>query len=326
MSLKIVLLGTGEFALPAFKALMESEHQVVGLFTQPDRTGSGHHRHVNPVKELALSHQIPVFQPPRINQTESLDQLESLGADLFVVAAYGQILKPALLSIPRLGAFNLHGSLLPRHRGAAPVQYSIWKGDRLTGVTIFRIEPELDSGPIAGSISTEILAEETSGELMLRLADLCVPLTLEVVRQLALGTAEQQPQEHSQRTLAPRIEKEQGCIDWHQTMREIDCHIRAMQPWPRAYTWLFRSGQPALRCLILKVNLPVDVAESDSSTVVETQPGIIRVRSGNLEVETSNGWLQVVKIQPEGKKAMDVAAFLNGYPLTDDARFGPGEL
>ena len=326
MPLKIVLLGTGEFALPSFRALMESEHQVVGAFTQPDRSGSGHHQHVNPVKELARSHQVPVFQPSNINLPESLEQLRVLAADLFIVAAYGQILKPALLSIPRLGAFNLHGSLLPRHRGAAPVQYSIWKGDRLTGVTIFRIEPKLDSGPIAGTIQTEILAEETSGELMLRLADLCVPLTLEVVQQLALGTARQQPQDHTQRTLAPRIEKEQGCIDWHQSMRAIDCHIRAMQPWPKAYTWLFRSGQPSLRCLILKVNSQMDVSESDASTVARRQPGLIRVRSGNMEVETDDGWLQVVRIQPEGKRAMDAAAFQNGYPLTSGARFGAGDI
>jgi len=172
MSLRIVLLGTGEFALPPFRALIESDHQVAAVYTQPDRTGRGHHRHVNQVKVLAEEHGIPVRQPERVNTPDVLDELRAFEADLFVVAAYGQIMKPDFLAIPRLGAFNLHGSLLPRHRGAAPVQYSIWKGDQDTGVTMFQIEPALDSGPMVGKVVTPVGSKETSGELMQRLADL----------------------------------------------------------------------------------------------------------------------------------------------------------
>ena len=164
MSLRIILLGTGEFALPPFRALLESTtHQVVGVCTQPDRTGRGHHRHVNKVKLLAEEFGTLVLQPERVNTSDSLNILRELNADLFVVAAYGQILKPEFLAIPRLGAFNLHGSLLPRHRGAAPVQYAIWKGDAQTGVTMFQIEPALDSGPMVGKVRTSIQPGETSG-------------------------------------------------------------------------------------------------------------------------------------------------------------------
>lgn len=205
MSLKIVLMGTGEFAVPPFRGLLNSPHEIVGVLTQPDKTGRGHHRHTNPVKELAIAKAVPVFQPERVNRPEMLATLRSLQADLFIVAAYGQILKPELLAIPRLGAFNLHGSLLPRHRGAAPVQYAVWKGDAVTGVTIFQIEVALDSGPMVGRVETPIGELETSGELMLRLAELSVPLTLEVVQHLAAGTAVLQPQDTAFVTLAPKI-------------------------------------------------------------------------------------------------------------------------
>jgi len=156
MPLRVVLFGTGTFALPPFAAMIESDHDVVAVYTQPDRTGRGHHRHVNPVKVLAEDHGVPVRQPERVNVSEVLDELRAFKADVFIVAAYGQILKPEFLAIPPLGAFNLHGSLLPRHRGAAPVQYSIWKGDSEAGVTMFQIEPSLDSGPMVGKVATPL--------------------------------------------------------------------------------------------------------------------------------------------------------------------------
>lgn len=314
MSLKIVLMGTGEFALPPFKALMESsEHQVVGVYTQPDKTGRGHHRHVNKVKELAESHDIPVFQPPKVNTAESLSQLADLGADVFVVAAYGQIMKPALLAIPRLGAFNLHGSLLPRHRGAAPVQYSIWKGDQTTGVTIFQIEPSLDSGPMIGKVATEIGPKETSGELMLRLADLSVELTLAAVEQLGNGSAVFEKQDDKFVTLASKIKKEDGIISWDASANSIDCHVRAMQPWPKATTFLHCEGRKPTRCIIIDVDV---VGEAVSGT-----PGEIDTSEKSLKVATTDGWIVINKIQPDGKKAMDGTALVNGYGLKKGAHF-----
>ncbi len=312
MSLRIVLLGTGEFALPPFRALMESaSHEVVGVYTQPDRTGRGHHRHVNKVKVLAEENGVPVFQPERVNKPDVLDELRSLQADVFIVAAYGQIMKPEFLAIPRLGAFNLHGSLLPRHRGAAPVQYSIWKGDSDAGVTIFQIEPALDSGPMVGKVATPIGAKETSGELMLRLADLSVKLTLEVVNQLDAGTAVFEPQDTSLVTLSPKIKKEQGIIDWSQSAAEIDCHVRAMNPWPKASTWLHAEGRKPTRCILLDV----ETVNGEDFAIGSSQPGAIDASQKHLFVHTGDGILKVVTLQPEGKKAMDGKALLNGYGI-----------
>lgn len=315
MSLRIVVLGTGEFALPSFGALMEhADHKVVGAFTQPERTGRGHHRHVNPVRQLAEQHGVEVFQPERVNRPEVLDQLRALQADVFIVAAYGQILKPEFLAIPRLGAFNLHGSLLPRWRGAAPVQYSIWKGDRETGVTIFQIEPALDSGPMVGKVVTEIGPHETSGELMLRLAEISVPLTLDVVGQLDAGTAVFETQDAAQVTLAPKIQKSDGVIQWQQSAAEIDCHVRAMQPWPKASTWLHLPDRPSVRCIVLHVQ--------PQTTDAAASPGRIDVSQRQLLVQTGQGSVRVERLQPEGRAAMEATAFLNGYGLTSAAYFG----
>ena len=313
MPLRIVLLGTGSFALPPFRALMDSEHEVAAVYTQPDRTGRGHHRHVNPVKVLAEENNIPVLQPERVNQQDVLDKLRAFAADVFIVAAYGQILKPEFLAIPRLGAFNLHGSLLPRHRGAAPVQYSIWKGDQDAGVTMFRIQPALDSGPIVGRVATSIRAEETSGELMHRLAELSGPLTLDVVNQLESGTAVFETQEERLVTLAPKIGKDEGIINWSQPATVIDCHIRAMYPWPKAST-SFHSGDTTLRCILIKA-VPLE----DSTT---GDPGAVIECGKRLMVATGSGALQIVRIQPQGKQEMSGAAFVNGYRVTADSRFG----
>ena len=320
MSLRIILLGTGEFALPPFRALLESAtHQVVGVCTQPDRTGRGHHRHVNKVKILAEEFDIPVFQPERVNTPESLNILRELNADLFVVAAYGQIMKPEFLAIPRLGAFNLHGSLLPRHRGAAPVQYAIWKGDTRTGVTMFQIEPALDSGPMVGKVCTDIQPGETSGELMLRLADMSAELTLSVVDQLGLATAVFEPQDPSQVTLSPKIRKEDGIVDWTQTASQVECHVRAMQPWPKAVTWLHSTGRKPNRCLLQQVEVAADASASGA------RPGQIGLQDRVMVVSCGTGSIKVVKIQPEGKAAMDARDFANGYGLSDDAHFAPAE-
>jgi methionyl-tRNA formyltransferase len=317
MPLKVVLMGTGEFAVPPFRALLCSPHEIVGVLTQPDKIGRGHHQHVNPVAELARAKSVPVFQPERVNRPEMLETLRSLHADVYIVAAYGQILKPELLAIPRLGAFNLHGSLLPRHRGAAPVQYAIWKGDLKTGVTVFQIEQSLDSGPIVGMIETEVAAMETSGELMLRLAELSVPLTLDVVQKLEAGTAVFETQDETQVTLAPKIPREAGIIDWKKSSREIDCHIRAMQPWPKASSFLLRGQHAPLRCIVLQVA----VCNQTDGLPDSSAAGSVIGHHGRLFVHTGDRWLEILKLQPDGRKATDGSSFVNGYPLVDGDRF-----
>ncbi len=317
MPLKVVLMGTGEFAVPPFRALLDSSHEIVGVLTQPDKIGRGHHQHVNPVAELARAKSVLLFQPERVNRPEMRETLRSLQADVFIVAAYGQILKPELLTIPRLAAFNLHGSLLPRHRGAAPVQYAIWKGDEMTGVTVFQIEQALDSGPIVGRVETNVCARETSGELMLRLAELSVPLTLDVVQKLEAGTAVFETQDETQVTLAPKIPREAGVIDWRKSSREMDCHIRAMQPWPKASSILLRHLQSPMRCIVLQVTVSEETAGLPDSSI----PGSVVGHHGRLFVRTGDGWLEILKLQPEGRKAVDGCSFVNGYPVVHGDRF-----
>jgi methionyl-tRNA formyltransferase len=311
------MMGTGDFALPTLHALCDSSHDVVGLVTQPDRTGRGHHHHVNPLKELALNRRVEVFQPERVNLDESLEQLQSFKADLYVVAAYGQILSSRLLAIPRLGAINLHGSLLPKYRGAAPVQYAVFYGERTTGVTIFQIEPKLDAGLMLGQVETEIGPRETSGELMVRLSELAVPLTLDVIDALERGTARRTPQDPAAVTLAPRMTKEMGLIDWAQPAERIDCQIRAMQPWPMPYTFLHQPGKPPLRMLVLAIQPAGDRGTNPSpGTVAATADGRLFVRAGDQAIE-------LLEVQPAGKRKMAAAEFLRGHALRPGDRLGP---
>lgn len=307
--MRLLVLATGEFALPTFRRLLDSPHAVAGLVTQPDRTGRGHHQHVNPLKELALERSLPVFQPEKSNSPESLDRLGEFKADLFVVAAYGQILSADLLAIPRLGAINLHGSLLPKYRGAAPIQYAIWKGETRTGITIFQIEPKLDAGPMLGVVETDIGPKETSGQLHDRLAELAAPLTLEVVGKLESGAAIPLPQSSEQVTRAPKLKKEQGRIDWTRSAREIGWQVRAMQPWPVAETLLKRPSQPDIRLLVLDVD---EIPETDSTA----SPGDVVVRDGEFHIRTGEGWLRLNVLQPPGKRAMPAADFLRGTDVS----------
>ena len=314
MPLRLLMMGTGAFALPAFRALVDSRHDVVGLVTQPDRTGRGHHHHVNPLKEVALTAGVPVLQPEKASSPDSLEQLRSLDADLYVVAAYGQILSTRLLQTPRYGAINLHGSLLPKYRGAAPIQYAVLSGETRTGVTIFQIVRELDAGPILGVVETDIGPHETSGQLHDRLAELAVPLTLQMIGEIESGTAEPTPQDDSQATFAPRIPKEAGNIDWSQSAQRIGWHNRAMQPWPMPFTFLHRRDAKPIRVLIPEVGpaLPAEVNEAPG-TVLPSPPDQILVATGD-------GALEIIQIQPSGKRPMSAAEFLRGHPL------GPGTL
>jgi len=325
LSLRVLMMGTGEFALPAFQALIDSSHSVVGLVTQPDRTGQGHHQHANRMKELALAHNLPVFQPDNVNTPESLARLRAFEADLFVVAAYGQILSAGLLGIPVRGAVNLHGSLLPKYRGAAPIQYAIWKGEQESGVTLFQIEPKLDAGPMLGVVKTPIGSQETSGQLHDRLAILAAPLTIQVLDRMEQGTLQPEFQVGGEVTKAPRLKKEQGLIDWTLSPKQLDWHHRAMQPWPMPYTFLHLPGKKPQRILILE--LTPATTWPGSSRQAPALPGEIRVDGTQLCVRTGqdeagqNAWVQVHRLQPSGKRGMTAAEFLRGTSL-QEARFG----
>ncbi len=314
MTLRIAFLGTGRLAQPVFAALCESGHQVVGLVTQPDRTGRGHHQHVNPLKVLAESRGIPVFQPEKLRTPESVATLHDWQADLFVVAAYGQILSNAVLEMPRLGCINVHASLLPKYRGATPIHAAILNGDAETGVTIIRLVKELDAGPILGVARTPIGMKETTGELEGCLAEVAVPLTLRVIGELENGTAILLPQDDSQASHVGKLTKRDGWIPWEKTAAEVDRHIRGMQPWPGAFTMLVQAGLASSRIKILEA-LPTEEHSDDASGT------IIEVTKVSLKVNCGRGGLFLVMLQPDGKRPMTVVEFLRGRSVHVGDRF-----
>lgn len=314
------MLGTGTFALPVFRALYDSPHKVAGLFTQPDRTGRGHHHHRNPLKELALERGTPVFQPRSINEPEGIGTLRELNADLGLVAAYGQILSEDVIRAPKHGCINVHASLLPKYRGAAPVHYAILNGETETGVTIFQIEPRLDAGMILGTTKTAIEQKETTGELEGRLAELAVPLTLRILDEIEAGATKPAPQDPAQVTRAPSMRKPFGEIDWSQSAKQIQNHVRAMQPWPTPFTFLHQPERKPLRVILTDV-APCEPTGEES----EAGPGTVAFADENtIVVQTGDGLLRIERLRPEGKREMTAAEFQPGHSLiAGRCRFGP---
>lgn len=308
MPLKLAMLGTGTFALPTFRALIESKHDVSLLVTQPDRTGRGHHQHVNPLKELAIEQGIAVFQPENAKTPESLNTLRQHDIDLYVTAAYGQILSAEFLAIPRLGAINLHGSLLPKYRGAAPVQFAVINGETETGVTVFQIEPKLDAGPMLGIVRTEIGEQETAGELHDRLSELAAPLAVDVIDRIESGSIEPIDQESAAVTLAPKLKKEDGLIDWARPVRLVSAQIRGVQPWPKPLTyWQQADGS--------KTPLLVTAVEPACG---ETQlpPGTVYLDdSGQFCVACGDGFAKILRVKPPGKREISGEEFARGYAI-----------
>lgn len=314
--LRLVMMGTGTFALPTFEKLIASPHEVVGLVTQPDRVHRGK-VHPHPMKELAEKHNIPVLQPPKVKAAEFLEQLTALQADLTVVAAYGQILSDEVIKAPRLGTINLHGSLLPKYRGASPIQYAIWEGEQTTGVSIFQLVPELDAGPVIAEVRTPIGSQETFGELHDRLAILAVEPAIEAVEKLATGTAIPLPQNAEALSYAPKIMKHQGQIDWHAPLEKVLNHIRAMQPWPNPFTFLQGDQFKTQRLVILKAEPATDRQSPES-------PGqIVLAEPEGLVVATGTEPVRITQLQPAGKKPMAVDVFLNGNAVTNQMWLGP---
>lgn len=308
------MLGTGSFALPTFHGLLDSRHSIVGLVTQPDRTGAGHHSHRNLLKEIATARGLPVFQPLKASSPESLDVLASWQADLFVVAAYGQILSNTLLSLPRYGAINVHASILPKHRGASPIQHAVWVGDTETGITIFQIVRELDAGPVFAIARTPVGSEETAGDLEVRLATFAVPVLLNVVDQIAAGTAASHAQDHSNATYARRLRKSDGEIDWTQSAAAIACHVRAMQPWPKAFTHWHRPGDAPMRVIVPRVRVIPDASSTAFGTVLPSSQDQLLIKAGQDAVSLE-------MLQPEGKRPLPAAEFLRGCPIQTGQRF-----
>ncbi|MBA4032065.1 MAG: methionyl-tRNA formyltransferase [Planctomyces sp.] len=317
--LRIAFLGAGPLALPVFQGLCAStSHHVVALITQPTKTGKGHHQHENPLIALANERGIPVHQPVKIRDAEHAGWLKGLDLDLSVVAAYGQILSREVLDFPRLGTINVHASLLPKYRGATPIHAAVLAGDEEAGVTIIRLVPKLDAGPMLGVDRLILGPQETTGSLERRLAELAVPLTLRVIDQIAAGTCEEVTQDESLVTHVGKLTKQDGLIDWRKSAVEIERHIRGMQPWPGPFTLLHSAGKPPLRMALLQAVAhagdPIDPASPDL--------GQLHFEGQRLTAQTGNGLLEIITLQPEGKRAMSAIDYLRGRPLQPGDRLG----
>jgi len=320
----IVMLGTGDFALPLFEGLHAAGYRISTLVTQPDRP-QGRKQELIPslIKQSALRLGVPVFQPEKVNEPGPVEAIRLLAPDLLVTAAYGQILSAELLGVPRVGAINLHGSVLPAYRGAAPVARAIENGETEAGVTVIQMTPRIDAGGMIAVSRTPVAPDETAGELEDRLARLGVPLTIAAIDELVAGRAEILPQDPSLVTRAPKLRKESGVIDWTKSAQQIHNLVRAMSPWPMASTsWTAAPGKPAgpggtpalpLRLIVHKTR-PVE-GRGTPGTVISASKDDLVVAAGQDAVQ-----MQVLQLP--GKKPMTAAEFLRGRHVRTGDRMG----
>lgn len=296
---KIVFMGTPEFSVPILEALIKN-YAVVGVVTQPDRpAGRGGKIRISPIKQVALDHNLPVFQPEQIRKKEAIETLKAWDADVYIVAAFGQILPQALLDIPPHGSLNVHASILPRWRGASPINASILAGDAETGVTIMKMDAGLDTGDMVSIATTPITPDETAQTLHDKLSQLGADLLLDTLPRYLSGELIPQPQPEQGVTYAPQIEKEQGLIDWSRTATYIDRLVRGFTPWPSTFTtW---NGKQ------LKIHRgTVGTGTAMIGQVIE--------QDGKLAIGTGDGLYFPLEVQLEGKKRVSITDFLRGYP------------
>jgi len=310
--MKLILFGTGPFAVPSFENLINSDHQIVALVTRPI-ADSGKRRKTaeNPTRDLGEAHGLQILDPLSINIDQAVAELKALDADLFVVCDYGQILSKDALATAKLGGINLHGSLLPKYRGAAPIHWAIYNGDAVTGVTIIHMTPRLDGGPCLAKVETKIGAEETTEQIEPRLAQLGVDAVNESIEMLQRwdGTEEiGTKQKQSEATKAPRLNKSDGRIDWARSAIEIKNQIRAFQPWPGTFSTWQQDGKPEQRLIIHQATVTPPLESG-------AEPGaVLRSDKTDLVVQTGAGQLLLNIVQPAGKKKMPIADFLRGNP------------
>lgn len=306
--MKLVYLGTPEFAVPPLEALIRAGHRIAAVYTQPDRPkGRGQAMAASPVKESALAHGLDVRQPERIRRSEVVEELRALAPDAMAIVGYGQIIPQSIIDIPRLGIINVHASLLPAYRGAAPIQWAIANGETRTGVTTMRIDAGLDTGDMLLRWETAIGPEETSPELGSRLAAAGASLLVETLRGLDAGEITPEPQDDSRATLAPILKKEDGRVDWTWPAARIHARCRGFEPWPGTFAEL--RGQPIhiWRCR------PVERQGGEA-------PGTIVTDRKRLLVSTGDGAIELLEVQLQGKKRISGEAFRNGQRLLDNER------
>ncbi len=313
--MRVVFMGTPDFAVPVLEKLIAAGHEVAGVVTQPDRPrGRGKMIQYTPVKQVAVQAGIPVWQPVKVREPEFVEQLRTLQPEVIVVAAFGQILPEEILKLPKYGCVNVHASLLPKYRGAAPIQWAVVNGERLSGVTTMRMDVGLDTGDMI--LKTEVILdkEETGGSLHDKLAKAGAELLIRTLEQLEDGTAKFEKQNDEASSYARMLDKKQGCIDWRQPAGQIECLIRGLNPWPSAYTHY--QGK------ILKI-WKAEVLEAVEEPAAEQVCGtIVKVAKDALHVQTGQGQLKLMELQLQGKKRMETEAFLRGCQMHEGEKFG----
>lgn len=310
--MRAIFMGTPEIAAEVLKCLLASKHEIVAVVTQPDRPkGRGKELAISPVKAIAKEHGLPVLQPEKVKTPEAVAQLAKWNPEVILVVAFGQILSKEILTLPKYGCINVHASLLPEYRGAAPIQWAVMDGKEKTGITIMRMDEGVDTGAMICSEEVTITAEETGGSLHDKLAAISGPLLLRALEQIEEGTAEYTPQNHEAHTYAKMLRKELGRIDFTKSAVELERLIRGLNPWPSAYT--YRDGKMVK---FWKASVSYEKFEACPCGT------LVSVKDGMLWIMTGDGVLQIQELQPEGKRRMTTEEFLRGYPLTPGMVFG----
>lgn len=302
--MKMLFMGTPDFAVPILEALIDAGHEVVLVVTQPDKPkGRGKAVQLSPVKAAAFAHQIEVYQPKRIREPECIEYLRAYGAEIIVVAAFGQILSREILEMPAYGCINVHASLLPKYRGAAPIQWAVLNGDKTTGVTTMQMDIGIDTGDMLEKIEVPLAEDETGGSLFAKLADAGARLCVQTIAHIQDGTITRTRQEEAEATHVGMITKSMGNIDWTKPAVQIERMVRGLNPWPSAFTTLDGKTLKIWKAAVLDGG---DSAQAGCVTAAEKQ---------RLVVQTGEGQLALLEVQLEGKKRMEAAAFLRGYPI-----------
>ncbi len=300
--MRIVFMGTPEFAVPSLKALCDNGYEVVGVFTQPDRPkGRGNKVIASPVKQVAVEKGIPVFQPVRIRK-DGVEDLKSLAPDLCVTAAFGQILSQEILDIPRIGTVNVHASLLPKHRGSAPINWAILQGDDVVGVTTMMTDKGIDTGDMLLKAETPAIPGETAGELTLRMADLGAKLLIDTLHALEAGTLERIPQDHENMTYDPMLTKEMGVIDWTASAKDIVNRIHGLNPWPGCST-----AAEGGRLKLLRAAVAQGAGQPGEILVANPKQGLV--------IAAGEGAVAINQLQAPGGKPMNSKDYLRGHPM-----------